>query len=286
MGLLPASKWIETVARTKVSAAVVKTQPLPRPAATVPARNSMLRGSGFWGSVLPEAPTTSAPIRLIHRAITNAVTTPRLPDRGSAVYRNGQVLTMPDGTRGGTPKTPEPLLVNTIAEFNKIVSRGGTPQIRQTQIKILQQEMYTKRQAERPREAVITYTGGFNARMFAMSKRPKPGTPTGVQGDRAAESEKTHTGTVYATMVSPLQAFNKAAFARTGGSGAARAPVTLPAVVAPTATSTAKEAVGKTFAWAPSSIEGSTKEPANQIERLLLFAGVAVLGFMLIRGSG
>jgi hypothetical protein len=269
---------------TKAPVIAIQGAPLPRVMAAAPTPEVRL-GSFLAPSKGPEAPTTSAPLHAIHRAIENVQTTVRLPDRGAAVVHAGIVMTMPDGTKGGTAMGPIPLLSNLADKFLSIIPKGSNPQIRATQIKVLTQESYTMRMQDRIIAATKS-SGGFGAVDYAMAKRNKPGTPTGIQGDRALENAQKNRAVVYATIKSPSQIYNMTMIKRTSGPAAAKAPTPVPISYAPTPTMATDDAVNKSFSFAPKAIEAGDKPNAmaEGVERFGLLIAVGVLGFFLIKG--
>ena len=278
------------------SAALVKAAPLPRPVAP-PAPGGLMTLGNLLNQITrtltpPEAPTTSAPPAKIYRAIDRVDTEVRLPDRGAWISTGGTQFTLPDGTVGGRPNTPMPLLSPLDKLMETIFKSGGNYQIRQTQVKALQQSMYTNRQQTRPRIAAPLFPAP-DGKDYAMARRPKPTTPTGIQGDRAPMNPQSRTGFVYASRVTPAQALAAAVNGRTSGQAgnAITAPVALDPKLAPKPTLSAEEAVGKTYAWAAPRIEAgdtpqNTMGISEQLERYGLLVAVAVAAFFLIRSRG
>lgn len=260
----------------------------------------------------PGAPTSAAPDKFVHRAIRNVLATVRKPDRGAAIVLQGAALTMPDGTVGGSPVTPAPIRNPLAQVFDKIVSSGGNVNLRQTQIGTIARESYLDRQRNRDVTASVgkMVRGGliqrrgyafigkpFPSTLGALDKaklwRTKPGTPTGVQGDRALNYPTAHVGAVYTKTVAPLETSEQFIAARVGGTGTAAAPIpSNGGVVLANPSLTTQQSVGRAYAWAsPDTDAGSTPSSTGTMnlgesaERWGLLVGVAVLAFILIRKS-
>lgn len=273
-----------------VLAATVRTRLLARPGAFTP-RSGLLTPSRMFGVRTlkrhPEDPTTSSPLRLIHRAMDRVHSTIRLPDRGSWYSIHGTQYTMPDGTTGGRYQEPTALLRAMNQAAREILQSRGNPQIRQTQLKALQQDSYLRRQDRRLRVASPYFPapGGVD---YAEARRFKPTTPTGIQGDRAVMTSWSSRGYVYASAVTPAEALARAVNGRSSGpaSNTTVKPVALPAASAPKPEISTKDALGKAFAWASPAAESGqtpTSKAGEMLERYGLLIAVGVLGFFLIR---
>lgn len=254
----------------------------------------------------PEQPTTATPAALVHRAIERVAATVRMPDRGAAVVRQGQVIALPDGSAGGSPVTPKPLQQSLTSVFNQIVLGGGNSQVRQTQVEALTRSAYLDRTinrdvtasigrvsrlgiVQRPGSAVVMKGrhSSLGALDKAMIHRVKPGTPTGVLGDRAAQYPTAHVGAVYARTVAPADTNVKYLEQKIGGSGAATAPTPVAVSTVPAPSLAVGESVGKAYAWAPADTTSTTPASAanavqNNGERWGLLLAVGAIAALLI----
>ena len=261
----------------------------------------------------PEQPTTAKPIHLAYQAIRNVGLTVRMPDRGAHIAKHGVALWLPDGSAGGSPVTPKPIQSTLGSQFREIVARGGTSQVRQTQITTLAREAYLERTRARAvfanvpamrRRGIVQRPGSaFVLKPFpsspgalhkAQMHRRKPGTPTGIQGDRAAMYASAHVGSLYSRTKAPLSANVIFVGSKMGGTGAARVPsqVIESRIEAPNLA--VSESVRKAYAWAPPKGESALADTRSQagtvsdtgsqsLERILLLLGVAGAAFLLLR---
>jgi hypothetical protein len=239
--------------------------------------------------IKPEAPTTSAPLSIIHRAMERAKAQRRSQDRGGMTPIRGMIAILKDGTRAGAPKPIPPRNLRLGAAIRQVVNTAANRPARLQALKALERSSFGV--LNRRRRYIVTMKSRVDPVQIAQRKRPKPNAPGKVEGYRP-ESELArgkHRGFLHFGRISPASVRDAFIAKKIGGTALAMAPIGGQPAPLPAPELSVDAALARGIVIKSSSVDrvnapGGTAAVGvgERSERILLLGAVAVLGFMML----